>query len=129
MSYTEITKAPGCSEVKKLNFYEIWTKFWPFHLPKYNLIPWYGRPELLALGTVAGPPSLQGGLLAESPLPLAPLLLLDLLVLLLILPEGLQVWSLSGLKVSWQVLRKLESSLVRFHAHDCLDDHRQRRAF
>ena len=31
-----------------------------------------------------------------------------------------QVWSLSGLKVSWQVLRKLESSLVRFLAHDFL---------
>ena len=36
-----------------------------------------------------------------------------------------QVWSLSGLKVSWQVLRKFESSLVRFLAHDCLHGPRQ----
>ena len=40
-----------------------------------------------------------------------------------------QVWSLSSLKVSWQVLRKLESSLVRFLAHDFLAGPRQRRAF
>lgn len=40
-----------------------------------------------------------------------------------------QVWSLSSFKVSYQVLRKLELSLVCFLAHDLPDGPRQPRAF
>ena len=40
-----------------------------------------------------------------------------------------QVWSVSSFNVRRQVLRKLESSLVRFLAHDFLDGPRQRRTF